>query len=306
MTTVAALLAFPEDLKTAAQLAEMIGATAVPIERHTFPDQEILLTFSGSLPEDCAVFCALDRPNPKYLPLILAAEGARKRGAKHLGLIAPYLPYMRQDNAFEPGQLVSARILAGELSRHFDWLVTVDPHLHRIRKLEEVFSIPCAIAHAAQPIANWISTNMQEPVLIGPDSESAQWVSSVADLCGAPYTTLSKSRHGDVDVVIERKELLIASKKPILIDDIVSTAETMVAAVELIRAEAHLRPHCIAVHGIFAPGAFERLVASGPQSIVTTNAILHPSNGIDITGAIAEAVSGLPLVAGRRERGSLT
>jgi ribose-phosphate pyrophosphokinase len=289
MTSLGAVLAFPEDMEAATQLAGMLGAKAVPIARHTFPDQEVLLSFSEKLPGVCALYCTLDRPNPKYLPLLLAAQGARERGVLRLGLIAPYLPYMRQDTSFAPGQLISARVFASDLSHHFDWLVTLDPHLHRVHKLKEIFDIPCTVAHASGPIAKWISQNVSDPILIGPDSESAQWVSEIARRCAASYTTFSKNRRGDSDVTIARRDLLLAGKTSVLIDDIVSTATTMAAAVELIRSEARQRPHCIAVHGIFAPGAFERLQAAAPQSIVTTNTIRHPSNGIDILGVLVEA-----------------
>ena len=65
------------------------------------------------------------------LPLIFAAATARELAAAKIGLVAPYLAYMRQDRRFNPGEAVTSRQVAGLLSSAFDWLVTVDPHLHR-------------------------------------------------------------------------------------------------------------------------------------------------------------------------------
>ena len=85
----------------------------------------------------------------------MASRGSRENGAVQVGLVAPYLPYMRQDKIFSPGEIVSARHFAALLSDHFDWLVTVDPHLHRIANPSDIFSIPAVAVHAATAIARW-------------------------------------------------------------------------------------------------------------------------------------------------------
>lgn len=58
------------------------------------------------------------------------------------GLVAPYLAYIRQDARFHEGEATSSTHFAGLLSWSFDWLVTVDPHLHRHADLREIFT-PC-------------------------------------------------------------------------------------------------------------------------------------------------------------------
>src|SRR3546814_1718571 len=77
---------------------------------------------------------SLDHPYAKVLPLLFAADTARDLGARRIVLVAPYLAYMRQDIRFHAGEAVTSRTFAAILSRHLDWLVTVDPHLHRDRK----------------------------------------------------------------------------------------------------------------------------------------------------------------------------
>ena len=72
----------------------------------------------------------LHDPDRHFLQLILLAETLYDLGAATIGLLAPYLPYMRQDRRFNPGEGLSSRYFADLLSAHFDWLMTVDPHLH--------------------------------------------------------------------------------------------------------------------------------------------------------------------------------
>ena len=80
---------------------------------------------------------------------------------------------------------------------------------------------------------------------------------------------------------------------PVLVDDIISSGETMRVTLEHL-AGMGLRPAvCIGVHGIFAGDAYMALKRAGAGRIVTANTIAHESNGIDVTGILAEAVSGL-------------
>ncbi|MCZ4328253.1 ribose-phosphate pyrophosphokinase-like domain-containing protein, partial [Brachybacterium paraconglomeratum] len=85
-----------------------------------------------------ALYRSLDQPNEKLVELLLAARTARTLGAPHLTLVAPYLPYMRQDIAFSPGEAVSQRIVGPFLASLVDAVITVDPHLHRVASLRDV------------------------------------------------------------------------------------------------------------------------------------------------------------------------
>jgi ribose-phosphate pyrophosphokinase len=115
------------------------------IERHRFPDGELKLRLPASVPNRVVLLRSLSQPNEKLLEVLLAVQTARALGAQHVTLVSPYLAYMRQDMAFVPGEAVSQRIVGQFLASMLDALVTVDPHLHRIAKLEEVIDVPqCA------------------------------------------------------------------------------------------------------------------------------------------------------------------
>src|SRR5436190_22353476 len=92
-----------------------------------------------------------------FLLIAFLAGTARDQGAKRVGLVAPYLAYMRQDSRFKSGEGVTARYFGRLVSSVVDWLVTVDPHLHRFDSLDGVYTIPTTIARAAPSIARWIA-----------------------------------------------------------------------------------------------------------------------------------------------------
>src|SRR5829696_534139 len=108
-------------------------------------------------------------------------------------------------------------------------LVTVDPHLHRYKSLDEIYSIPTRVVHSAPFLAEWIAANEPAPLLIGPDIESEQWVSEVAARANAPYRILRKQRHGDRDVEITIPDLHeFSGRMPVLVDDIISSGRTII------------------------------------------------------------------------------
>ena len=300
------LVSFPEMAPLARELAPTLGAELRVLEWHHFPDGESLITLPGDLEDaDVALLATLRDPDRLALPLVFAAATAREKGARRVGLIAPYLGYMRQDRRFREGQAVSAPLFARFLGQSFDWLVTVDPHLHRIARLDDVFSIPATRVVAAPLLAGWIRETLPDAVLLGPDSESQQWVAEVARLAGRPYEVLRKIRSGDrkVDVSVPESPALRAGT-PVILDDIASSGMTMARAVERLLDAGTPPPVCVVIHAVFAPGAQNTIYSAGAARLISTDTIPHPTNAIGTSGILAGTLrslaTGLDLpVAGR-------
>lgn len=286
------LYALPGNEVVAALLCARLDAEEGLLETRQFPDGESYVRFATDpRGRDVVLVCTLARPDEKFLRLAFAAGAAKDLGASTVGLVAPYLCYLRQDTRFRPGEAITSATFAQLLSSQIDWLVTADPHLHRYSSLEEVYSVPARSVHAASLVSRWIGGNVENPLLIGPDIESEQWVSEVAGSIDAPYHVLDKTRHGDRDVEIDLPDLRDSGRgrTAVLVDDIVSSARTMTVTARLLAAQGLPRPIAIAVHGLFADGAWVELSLHAAR-VVTTNSVPHPSNGIDISGVLADAV----------------
>ncbi len=289
------VIAYPGNEALALALGERLGGDSIPLEFRHFPDGEIYLRVGAAIAGRTVVIaCGLDRPNEKAIGLYLLASTLKDLGAGRILLAAPYLGYMRQDKPFHVGEGISARYFARLLSGVFDGLVTVDPHLHRIRSLQDVYTMPTRVVAAAPEISAWIAKHVPAPALIGPDSESEQWVSEVAKGANCPFVVLEKQRHGDRDVEIALRDIEpLRGRTPILIDDIISTARTMIAASRHIIASGLGPPVCIGVHAIFAGTAPDDLMRSGARKIVTCNTIQHSTNEIDLYPRIADGIGEL-------------
>lgn len=286
------VIAMPGNERLADQLADHLALERVAAIVQRFPDGESHVRVEASIEDRHAlIVCTLDRPDDKLVPLLLLSCAVREAGARSVGLVAPYLAYMRQDTRFKPGETISARHIGAWISRHVDWLVTVDPHLHRIADLSQVYSIPSRVVHAADSVARWVRSQVRQPLLIGPDEESAQWVGAVAQRANAPFIVLTKHRRGDRDVEVSVPDVeRWQSHTPVLVDDIVSTARTMIETVGHLRRAGLAAPVCVAVHAVFAQTAFEDLRAAGATEIVSCDTIEHPSNRIALAPAIAASV----------------
>ena len=286
------LIDFPGNDALTVRLARRLQADVGRLDTRHFPDGETYVRLDCDVASRSIAFvCSLDRPDEKALGLLFAAEAARDLGAARVGLIAPYLAYMRQDRRFVPGEAVTSKTFARLISSAFDWMVTVDPHLHRRYSMAEIYTIPVGVCHAAANISDWIKNEISEPIVIGPDEESAQWVSAVAAAAGAPFTVLQKTRRGDRDVEITVRDIeQYRSRVPVLVDDIVSSGRTMEAAIKELRQSGFAAPTVVAVHGIFAEDSYDRLRAAGAGRIVSTNSVPHASNAIDLSEVITEAV----------------
>lgn len=287
------VFASPEQEELAHGLAARLPASLGRLETRSFPDGESYVRIDSPVDGcDAVIACGLDHPNSKIVPLLLLASALKEAGARRVVLAAPYLAYMRQDRAFRFGEAVSARVFARLLSSYFDGVVTVDPHLHRIHNLNELFVVGALAVAAAPALAEWILKNVGTPALVGPDSESEQWVSDVAGRVNCPYVVLEKIRRGDRDVEISLPNSeSLHGRSPVLIDDIVSTARTMIAATRHILQLGLPAPVCVGVHAVFSGDAFEELTGAGAGRIVTCNTVRHSSNAIDIRPLMAAAIA---------------
>ncbi|MGD8616900.1 MAG: ribose-phosphate diphosphokinase [Gammaproteobacteria bacterium] len=288
----AMLLGFPEYREPARRLADKAGLTYADVKIHVFPDGESRVSLPPELPKRVVLCRSLHRPNAKLIELEIAATAALQLGARELTLVAPYLCYMRQDAAFHPGEAVSQRIIGELLARRFDTLITVDPHLHRTRRLKDAVPARRTVAlSAAEAMAAWLARRHENPLLIGPDAESEQWVAGIAAPGGLEYGVGHKQRLGDREVRIHLPDLPFENRHLVLVDDVASSGNTLAEAARQLNAFQPASISVLVSHALFVDDALARLQAAGVGKICSTDSIPHESNRIHLDGLIAEILA---------------
>ncbi|QUD88704.1 ribose-phosphate diphosphokinase [Phenylobacterium montanum] len=288
----ALVCAFADQAARAEALASSLKAPFSLIDLHRFPDGEGLPTV-GPPAETVLVYCSLDRPDAKIMPLALACDAWRRAGVRRLVLVAPYLAYMRQDKVFAAGQPVSRDVIGEILGCRFDRIVTVEPHLHRTRDIGAVFGTEVTTLSAARVLADAIGVRGEPPLLIGPDEESARWTAAIADLMDAPHLVLSKTRLGDRRVELSVNEpSALAGRRVVLVDDICSSGATLAEAARLALRCGARSVEAGVVHALFDHSAAEALKAAGLTRIVSTDSCPHPTNVAPLASLLADALAG--------------
>jgi ribose-phosphate pyrophosphokinase len=288
------LLHFLEDTEIAVRAATAAGLNACAIERHRFPDGELRLRLPGALPSRVVLWRTLNDPNEKLVELLLVAQTARSLGAQHLTLVAPYLAYMRQDIAFNPGEVVSQRVVGKFLAGLFDAVITVDPHLHRVSTLQEAVPVADAVVLSGAPVlADLVHQRRPNAVLMGPDEESLQWVAQAAARHGWDHAVCLKQRHGDRAVSIELPAMPVKGRAVVLMDDVASSGHTLAEAARLLRAAGAASVDVAVTHALFAQGALALVKEAGVGEVWSTDCIAHESNAVSMVPALAQALIGL-------------
>ena len=283
------LLGFPDYQLQAKNLARLLKVDFAEVEIHTFPDGESKLKLPAEIPDKIIICRSLNFPNDKLIELYFIVKAVRAKGCEHITLIAPYLCYMRQDKAFSQGEIVSQKMAGKFIASLVDEVITVDPHLHRIDNLDEVIKAKRTLTlSAAALISNHISLRVSDPLIIGPDEESVQWVKKIAEIQGYEYMVAEKTRHGDreVDIVLPQSD--IEDRNVVLIDDVASTGKTLINAVQQLLEHGVKDIYCAVTHALFVEDSYEKLLSMGVKEIWSTDSVAHPSNCISLASLIAE------------------
>lgn len=286
------ILAFPEYLVQAQRLAMQLDIQFQEVYLHQFPDGESLLRLTTALPNHVVICRSLNYPNDKLIELLLCAKTARELGARRVTLVAPYLCYMRQDIANKPGEAVSQRIIGQMLADLFDDVITVDPHLHRISKLNQAIPIENAISlTAADEIGRYIKQQLDHVVLLGPDAESEQWVGAIAEKIGCDYSVAKKIRQGDKQVAMTLPEYDFQNMPVVIIDDIASTGRTLAKAARLLLKSGAQGIYAAITHPLFCADAEAHILQAGVKQIWSTDSISHHSACIHLDKLLARAIT---------------
>ena len=286
----AVILAFADSLAAADRLGASLDLPVRDVAVHRFPDKEALVRIPASA-QSVILYRSLDDPDRKLIELLLAASAARDSGAERVILVAPYLAYMRQDKAFHPGEAVSQKVIGGLLASHFDALLTVDPHLHRVATLSEAIPGISAISLSAAPLLTALIDAGDNPIIIGPDSESRQWTEAIARPLGLETLVATKQRLSDRQVSLTIPDVEHArGRRAIIVDDMISSGRTLVEAAKLLRQAGATSIEAIATHCLAHPDDLAFMAAHGIARIASSDSIDGPTSKAALAPLIAHAM----------------
>lgn len=285
----------------AVKLSRLMRIDLLDVEVRKFPDGEIYVNFLGDIEgeEVILVQSIAKQPNDLLIEFIFEAKTLRDLGAERVIGVIPYIPYARQDTRFKPGEALSIRIVAEMIEwSGINELYTIDTHLHRLKGLEELFSINVHNLTCMRELARYVIKNfkLNEPIAIAPDEEAKQWVRVFSEEINCPYAVLEKRRISDEEVELSIKDIEVVDRDVIIVDDIISTGGTMAEAVRSMKKLNARKVYAVCAHPILVGDALYRILKAGAEAVIGTDTIESPISYVSVAPLIASAIL-------KRERG---
>lgn len=289
------LHAFADDLQgPATRLGRALRCSPSLIDIHRFACGETLPRVSGVSP-DAVLYRSLHDPNAKLVDVLLSADALRRAGARRVILIAPYLPYLRQDAVFNAGEPLSRDVIVPILADAFDVIVTVDPHLHRTHRLEEVCDRAAwRVVSGAAVMAERLRAEAPDiaDVIVGPDGEAGQWVKIIADVLNRPFWTFDKVRGAGQRVVVTAPAAAqVKGVRVLIADDLCTSGGSLRAVVAALVAMGPARIEAVVTHAMFDDRAGLALRDLGLVRVRSCDGCEHPTNAFPLASALAAAVA---------------
>lgn len=283
------VLAGPASEELGRSVAGKLGLPLLNAEFKVFPDGETKFTVSDNVSGKSVILVqSTHHPVDQHLFQLLLASHQLSEGGAKVTAVVPYLAYARQDKEFLPGEGVTLGVVAHLMrSVGVRRLVTVDIHSAEGLALfsfptYSVSAIPSLVTHAKEKL------ELRDPVVISPDLGGSKRTEAFAQLYGAPFLQLSKSRDRRTgEVTVKEAELQVDGKDVVIVDDVISTGGTVRAAAETVKKQGARRAIALCVHGLFVGGAVELLEKASVKTIVSTNTVPGRFSQVDVSDAIA-------------------
>lgn len=283
------VLSFEDTKALAVKVAKGLNAEYETISSDKFPDGEFKLSIKNNPKNKKVVVVSgmAHKPNKRLIETLLVGGIAKDYGAKKLILFATYFPYMRQDTHFSKYDSFSSKYIT-KLFSEFDKVITIDPHLHRIKNLKQLSSKFSNIT--VNPlIADYINKRFKNDfTIVGPDEESSQWNTPVAKALNKDVVVLKKHRYSSTKIKVRRnsESKIKFEKNVLIIDDIISTGKTIAGALALAKKEGAKNLFCIGIHGLLLNNSVDLIKKHA--ELITTNTIPSKFSKIDVSPVIVE------------------
>ena len=210
------------------------------------------------------------QPNEFLMELLIIVDAAKRAGAKAVTAIIPYLAYARQDRTSIIGTPLTAKLVANLLkAAGVDSLIAVDMHTDQ---LEGFFDFKVINIHAwplFEPEINRF--NLAKTCLVAPDIGGAKMAERVSNLFGLELAIIKKTRAPaglKVQLIGD-----IQGRRVIILDDICSSASTLISAAKLCQQSGATEVTAMITHALFSQTSVENLKSCGIRQLYATDTV---------------------------------
>ncbi|MFX1318687.1 MAG: ribose-phosphate diphosphokinase [Promethearchaeota archaeon] len=279
-------------------VAQTLKAEYLNTEIKHFPDGETYIRFLGDVArEEVIVIQSLAlKPNDYLIELFLMLDALKDLKAKRVVTVLPYFAYARQDERFKTGEAISLKTVSRLIeAAGSDYIYTIDSHRHRVVDQDELTAVPLHDLSAMEELAKYMNGKhtLHNPAVIGPDSEAGAWAKIAADALSVDYDALVKKRLDAETVEIQPRELNLKGRDVLIVDDIISTGNTIIKAIEVLKKNGAKDIYVACTHPLLVLNALVRIYESGALDVVGTDTVPSGISHVSVAPVIVDAVKKL-------------
>jgi ribose-phosphate pyrophosphokinase len=234
--------------------------------------------------------------NHYLMELLIMMDAIKRASALRITAVIPYYGYAKQEKKSRSREPITAKLVADLLQvAGADRILTCDLHAPAI---EGFFNIPVDHLQGRRLLADRCrELDLPDPVVVAPDQGRVGWAMEVRErIVNADLAIIAKQRpQADKAYAIEMVGD-VRGKTALLIDDMIMTGGTLVAAAEMLLERGARAVYACATHAAFAPGTRTILEESPFTRVLISDTIPLPENGFHGSSKI-ETVSVAPLFA---------
>ncbi|MFN3368778.1 MAG: ribose-phosphate diphosphokinase [Thermus sp.] len=269
----------------ARRVAEALGIPLGKALVDRFPDGEVQVRLLESVRGNDVYLIQPTSPpvNDHLMELLLLADAARRSSAGRINAVIPYFGYARQDKQTQGREPVSAKLVANLLETvGVHRVIAIDLHAPQIQGF---FDIPVDHLTAVRLFARYLQEKgyTENGVVVSPDAGRAEEARRLSERLGLPFAMLAKRRHGPKETSVTYVIGEVVGKRPLVIDDIVSTGGTIRRGVEaLLQAGALPEVVVMATHPVLAGEARENLSHPAIREVIFADTIPLKDGGYTV------------------------
>jgi len=275
----------------AKRLSKKLEANFVKSEIKVFPDGESKITLSGDLSKKKSIVVqSMNPPVDTNLVHILSLISKAKEVSLEVIAVIPYMGYARQDREFLPGEIVTMKVL-GKLFKGVGASKIIAVDIHSVIGFKH-FTIKTKNVSAIPDLAKYFKKlSLKNPLVISPDQGGKERAKEFAKEFNSDYIALEKKRDRKTGKVeIKTKNIEVAGRDLILVDDMISTGGSIIKATQFLKKQKCKRVYVACTHALLMNDAEKKIKKSGVTSIISANTISGKTSLVDISNTIAKAI----------------
>ena len=280
----------------AQRICDHLGTRLCRARIEKFQDGETLVEVGESVRgTDAFVVQSLSHPvNDHLIELLVIIDALKRASARRITALTPYYGYARQDRKNKPRVPITARLIADLITAvGAKRLLTMELPAGQIQAF---FNIPVDNLYGSAVLLPHIREQFRDDlVMVSPDAGGVPRARAYAKRLHAGLALVDKRRPKENEAEAMHLVGDVKNKTAVILDDMVDTAGTLVAAARTLAECGAREVHACCTHAILSGPALERLREAPIGSVVVTDT-LPPREG-SASLAKLKILSSAPLFA---------